>query len=131
MLWKDVFDYFVKDNLRAVREEWENYSGDAMFTPNPELDFHGRKWDELTDIERSSPESPERCKALCQSDENCLQWQHHGAECQINFSIKLGKARTGEGAEKWVSGWNLARIQKFRTDMKNCPEVDWATHPPS
>ena len=128
MVWKDVFNYFVKTNLQPLREDWENLSKDITYKPGAdrefrERDFRGRKWDALTDSELASPHSPDKCKALCDEDTTCIQWQHHGSECQINYSIKLGNARAPEGNDRWISGWNFERINDFRQRRQECHDA--------
>ena len=125
-----MFNYFVMSNLRPKREDWENLSGDLSFSRDRE-DFDGRTWDQLSYLEKASPESPDKCKDLCDSDSECYQWQHHGTECQINHSIRFGWAKQPEGDVRWISGWDFERINFFRQEMQECNEViDWTTHPP-
>ncbi len=131
MVWKDVFNYFVASNILSERTDWENLSKDVTYRPDPEGEFNGRKWEELEEIERKSPESVENCKALCEYDWGCFQWMHHGQECGISHSIKLGGSRRPEGNERWVSGWMGKRIDDFRNRMGECEGgFDWKTHGP-
>ena len=131
LLWKDIYYHFVHNTLEPIKEDWSNLSGDMTYTPDPERDFHGLKWDELTDIERSSVESPGNCKKLCDSDDSCVQWEHHDKECKTSRSVKLGGTKQGEDNSRYISGWRLDKIAEFREKMGNCtsgPAWKWS-HP--
>ena len=92
------------------------------YTPDPDRDFHGLKWKDLSELERASAESPDNCKKLCESEDSCMQWEHHDKECKMARSIKLGGTRKPEGNARWVSGWRFDRIAAFRQKMGNCSE---------
>ena len=130
-MWKDIYYRFVHDNLQPILEDWSNLSSDMTYTPDPdpERKFHGLKWTELTDIERASAESPDNCRKLCESENDCIQWEHHDRECKTSRSIKLGGMKRSEGNVKWVSGFRFNKIGEFRQKMGNCtsgPTWKWS-----
>lgn len=130
----DLFNHFVKPSLKSIRTDWSNLSDDIVYTPPPDNDkdklYNGRKWSEYTDVERASPESPENCQKACEAGDACLQWQHHGNECNLHMSIRLGSSKQ-EGGTKWVSGWQMDRIEKFQVVMKECKgSIEWKVSGP-
>ena len=126
MLWKDVFYHFVKDAFVGSRHDWSNLSNGQRYKPDPELDFNGRKWHELPKIERASAESPANCQKLCDSQDDCYQWEHHDEECKLGHAFTLGGTRAPENGKPFVSGWKLAKIGAFQQKMKNCTGgADW------
>lgn len=116
------------------RDDWSNLSNDnnrpgKTFTPNPSLEFGGRKWDELSDVEKASPESADNCKKLCMTDKQCFQWEHHDQTCRLGYAITMGSSRQAENNKRYTSGWMFDKIGAFRQDMKNCTEgPDWTYH---
>ena len=128
MLWKDVFYHFVKDAFAAQRHDWSNLSNGQRYTPDDQLDFGGRKWHELDDIERASAESAVNCAKLCDAKSDCYQWEHHDQECKLGRSITLGGPKAALNNKPFVSGWKLDRIGAFQQQMKNCtggPDWKW------
>ena len=125
MLWKDVFNYFVKDSLLPLREDWSNLSED-LYTPDETKDFHGQKWHELSDLQRASPESSDNCKKLCESDPDCFQWEHQNNECRTSNSFKMGGSKKPVDGKRVTSGWRFEKIGEFRKEMDECAGgPDW------
>ena len=130
----DVYNHFVHNSLIPHRDDWSNLSNDnnragKTFTPDPSLDFNGRKWNELSEVERGSPESPDNCKKLCMTDKECFQWEHHSNRCRIGYHITMGSHKEPEKNKKFTSGWMFERIGAFRQNMKNCTDgSDWTFH---
>ena len=99
------------------------------YRPDANLDFGGRKWHELLDVERSSPESPENCKKLCEARSECFQWEHHDVECKLGASFTFGATKEPENNKPFVSGWRFDRMGSFQVEMDNCSAgADWTYH---
>lgn len=130
-MWMDIYDEFVHNNLEPVREDWTNLSGDLVYEEKKDKEFHGLKWDQLSDDERGSINSADSCKKVCENNEDCFQWEHHDKECRIGRSFKLGGSKKGEPGGKWVAGWKFPKIGDFRAKMNNCSKgPDWTFHEP-
>ena len=126
MLWKDVFYHFVKHAFIPVRSDWSNLSNGQRYRTDPELDFNGRKWSELSEVERASAESAENCKVLCEAQDDCFQWEHHDQECKLGRSFTLGGSKAPADNKPFTSGWKLSKIEAFQQKMKNCTKgPDW------
>jgi hypothetical protein len=123
----------VKPNLdQAQRDDWSNLSDDVRFSPpgdnEPDRDYYGRKWSELNEEERSSPESAENCRKACEASNECFQWQHHDRECALHRTIRLGTSKR-EGDRRYTSGWRLDKIKDFEKEMNDCKGgLDWTYH---
>ena len=129
----EIFNHFVNASLIPLREDWTNLSDDIVYTPSPDdpdRTYNGRKWAELSQIQQASPASADNCKKACDEDDDCFQWQHHDKECALHHSIRMGGSK--KDAKSWVSGWKMAKINKFKEGMKECKAgLDWTYHPPS
>ena len=121
---KEVFDKFVRTNIKQEREDWDNLSSDKKYERGKEYD--GKKWEDLSEKERTSAESPQKCKELCDSDSDCFQWMHRAERCNLSRSIKLGGWTAAGNNEKSVSGWNMERFAEFDSSQNNCSGgPDW------
>ncbi|MCJ1379529.1 hypothetical protein MMC17_002630 [Xylographa soralifera] len=130
LLFMEVFSHFVKSSLLSTRADWTNLSDDITYTPpsseDPDRSYNGRTWAELGPIERASPESADNCKAACDADDGCFQWQQHDQVCALHHSIRLGESKRGMQST-WVSGWKMDKIEKFQAEMGECKSgADWA-----
>ncbi|MCJ1310355.1 hypothetical protein MMC25_004019 [Agyrium rufum] len=133
LIFMDIFNHFVLPHLRSTRKNWSNLAGDFVLRapedPSKEDDennkFGGRKWSELSETMRSSPESPEKCAAACEEDRECMEWQHHDRECSLGRSVKFGGVKTQTDGKEWVSGWMMDRIGAMREKLGTCEKVDW------
>ena len=102
-----------------------------VYEDKKDKEFHGKKWDELTEDERRSVLSPDDCKKLCDQSSDCYQWEHHDKECRLGRSIKLGESRKNQPGGKWIAGWKFSKIGDFRAKMHNCSDgPDWTYHNP-
>jgi hypothetical protein len=132
MVWRDVYNYFVKAAMtQPRRDDWTNLSDDIAYESaagQPDREFgNGRKWKDLSPIEQSSPESPENCEKACDILPECMMWMHQGHVCRIHKSFKLGMSHPAENNQKYVSGWKLDRIAAFVEAEGDCKgKVDWA-----
>ncbi|KAL9104070.1 MAG: hypothetical protein Q9187_008945 [Circinaria calcarea] len=129
LLFVDIFNHFVKPTLQPLRSDWNNLSTDIIYTPppadKPDTKYNGQTWAELTDIQRSSPDSPESCKTACDADKDCYQWMHMDRSCGIGRSFKMGGSKNMEQGRKYVSGWKFGKIEAFEKEMGGCSKVDW------
>ena len=129
LLFVDIFNHFVKPTLQPLRSDWNNLSNDITYSlppsDKPDKTYAGQKWTDLSDIQRSSLDSPENCMKACDADKDCFQWMHTDGECRIGRSIKMGGSKGVEQGRKFVSGWKFEKIERFEREMGNCSKVDW------
>lgn len=134
-LYKDVFDDFVMPHISKEKKDWNNMSGDKTFTQPKEDhvkeesdwdwkdDEEKRKiWYELSEPERASIESVEKCRDVCESDESCVQFSWHPGTCKVSSSIKMGKPVPTK--EEYVSGWMIDRVKEFKKARGKCTSED-------
>ncbi|KIW14601.1 hypothetical protein PV08_07385 [Exophiala spinifera] len=132
-LYKDAFEYFVQPNIADKKLDWNNYSGDKIFTKpaedhvKEEHDWDHKSdeekqqmWDELNELQKHSVESFDACRAACLDDGDCKQFSWHPGTCKLNESIKVGHAV--ETSEEYASGWVLERVQAFKESQGTCEE---------
>ncbi|KAI1456488.1 glycosyltransferase family 31 protein [Annulohypoxylon moriforme] len=137
--FKDIYHQFVAPNLKPRRNDWDNMSDDVVYLdPN-----HGERflpWQREKDrlkklqsqlhvpaIEMNAYKSYENCRKLCKSVNNCFQFSYHNGACIYNKSFKLGKPtiKTDKKADKWISGWNVERIQAWVEEQGQCDDPVW------
>lgn len=132
ILWKDIFNHFVEQSLEPRRADWDNMSGDKVFSKKAENQRGGRKWSEYTPAERLAVKSPEKCEALCIKSQDCFQWRYQNGDCGLARDFKLGKPKTTGGDNKYTSGWRFDRIGAFRQKMGDCRNGPvWTSDEPS
>lgn len=135
-LYRDAFEYFVASHIAENMTEWNNFSGDKIFTKPEEghvkenHDWDGKNdeekqelWDSLSETEKGSVESIERCREACEEDKDCIQWAWHPGTCKLHHSIRMGVAV--EPKEKTISGWMLERVDEFKKAKGECGDVQW------
>ncbi|KIW63107.1 hypothetical protein PV04_09983 [Phialophora macrospora] len=135
-LFKDVFEDFVMPHISEKKKDWNNGSGDKTFTEPKEghvkedADWDWKNdeekqkmWDDLSELEKGSVESADRCRKVCDSDNECVQFSWHPGTCKLSHSIKMG--RPVDAKEEYISGWMLDRIAEFRKARGECGEISW------
>ena len=126
MIFRDLYLRFVDAALEPQRTDWTNLAQDKTYVADPTADFNGRKWDDLNEVERSANVSPEACQKVCEEDKECIIWVHHDRECKTDKGVKLGGSKRPEGGKAWVSGWNLERWDKLKSELGDCADgPDW------
>jgi hypothetical protein len=81
-------------------------------------------WDKLAEKHPDAADSSERCQAVCQQVEDCLQWRYTSngdGECHLSKVVRLG-GKVGD--DKWTSGWLVDRINGVTKEWA-CKEVKW------
>ncbi|OCK79299.1 glycosyltransferase family 31 protein [Lepidopterella palustris CBS 459.81] len=95
----DVFKHFVLPQIRSESEAWDKLSRDDSF---------------------------DRCRAVCESKTDCMQFSYTRERCYISKSMKLGYLASAH-PDGMRSGWMMERIEAFvkSMDMNECKEKDW------
>ncbi|ETI19452.1 hypothetical protein G647_09286 [Cladophialophora carrionii CBS 160.54] len=135
-LFKDVFEDFVMPHISEKKKDWNNGSGDKTFTEPKEghvkedADWDWKNdeekqkmWDDLSELEKGSVESADKCREVCDSDPECVQFSWHPGTCKLSHSIKMG--RPVDGKEEYISGWMLERVEEFKNAREECGEISW------
>lgn len=78
------------DNLASEKGEYGKTGGVIHETPT----FHG-------------------CKEVCEKDEKCFQYSHHGNTCSIGMSVRIGSAKSADEKGAWRSGWHTGRLEEW------------------
>ena len=135
-LFKDVFEDFVIPHISEKKKDWNNLSGDKTFT-QPKADHvkedadwdwknddeKQKMWDDLSELEKSGIESVDKCREVCDSDPQCVQFSWHPGTCKLSHSIKMG--RPVDSKEEYTSGWMLERVAAFHKARGDCGEISW------
>jgi hypothetical protein len=101
------------------------------------MDWDNRGWDEYRLAKAYNLQS---CGMACSKDQECFQHHWHLDQCILMRSFQAGRERVAErardtaelsGESKWswgqrrfASGWNLARIDDFKT-RHTCEVAEW------
>ncbi|XDG03594.1 hypothetical protein ABKA04_003209 [Annulohypoxylon sp. FPYF3050] len=137
--FKDIYHEFVAPKLKSKRNDWDNMSDDVVYLdPNRGERFlpWQRERDRLKklqyqlhvpDIEMNAYKSFEDCGKLCKSVNNCFQFTYHAGACIYSRSFKLGKPtmKTDKEEDRWISGWEVERIQKWVEEQGQCGDPVW------
>ncbi|KAM3074280.1 hypothetical protein ACMFMG_002905 [Clarireedia jacksonii] len=110
-LFKDLFEYIAPQFVQR-RNDWEN-TDDGW-----KIYYHANKKDSLISFEQ--------CEAACEADKHCFQFVSHGTTCALSHTIRIGGKRLPEkkGDYRYISGWNLDRIQDWTTKTQ-CAGARW------
>ncbi|TIA29925.1 hypothetical protein D6C78_09925 [Aureobasidium pullulans] len=96
---RDVYKLYALPRMTAPRVDWDNHSKD----------------------DRGLTESLEGCRALCETDNACLQYTLN-AESRC---LTTARPNVGQAASNITSGWILERAQKFYDEAEECQDVNW------
>ena len=135
-LFKDVFEDFVIPHLSEKKKDWNNGSGDKIFTQPKEghvkedADWDGKTdegkqelWDDLSELEKNGIESADKCREVCDSDKECVQYSWHPGTCKLSHAIRIG--RPVDEKEEYISGWMTDRVDEFKKARRECGEISW------
>jgi hypothetical protein len=113
---RDVFMELVRPKIDASVPGWDNMSADKEYNAHD----HSAVENEL---ERNAWKSFEHCRALCEEQDNCMQFSFDAGSCGISTSFRLGYAKP-QGMMR--SGWMLDRVDDlFRSLEEQCGLRDW------
>jgi len=78
-------------------------------------------WDNHCEQDRGFTESLEGCRAICEADESCLQYQVNAeSKCMTTSRPNVGQAATNI-----TSDWILERVQNFYDAGEDCRGEEW------
>jgi hypothetical protein len=93
----------IEPHLQDKADDWSNLSEDVVYKKG------------------SGPaKSFDKCRKACLKDGSCMQFEHSGTECRLDYSIRLGHSHVPTGERKWTSGWIKARIDAFKKAQSPC-----------
>jgi hypothetical protein len=100
----------------------------------PSLELQGRDWDNLasdpgefgsTGGVEWKAQSFEDCAKACEADMKCLQYVHHGDNCHIGMSVRLGHKKEADEEGIWQSGWNRTRLDDWMANRLPCDRISF------
>ena len=109
MRHQDTFRHFVLPQIGTEREDWDN---------------------ESETVRSSDSHSPEHCRKICESQQDCMQFSHAGRVCKTGDIVKLGRRQpaSAEG-QRVVSGWMMDRVHAFMAELdKSCERYEWVIY---
>lgn len=101
LVFADLYNQLVRDVLPDTLNEWDNESHDAKIPMG----------------------TYEECKKVCQDNEDCFQFSHHGGDCALGHSIHLGTPKEAENGAGFRSGWLTVRIKSWAEKQAPCDAV--------
>ncbi|KAH7364073.1 hypothetical protein BKA65DRAFT_419260 [Rhexocercosporidium sp. MPI-PUGE-AT-0058] len=109
---EEVFNTFIMNSLVPERENWDNLASERG---------------EFGNTGGVTSESPsfEDCAHVCEADEKCFQYSHHGNTCNIGMSVRLGYKKDADDEGIWRSGWNMTRLAAWAVKQPKCEPVDF------
>ncbi|KAF2736518.1 hypothetical protein EJ04DRAFT_462874 [Polyplosphaeria fusca] len=115
---RDIFVEHVRPQIAASLPEWDNMSAGKEYTPASWNADHS-----LTEIERNAWKSFEKCRDLCESKRDCIQFSHAPKKCATSTAFRWGYASTDEQVQ---SGWMLDRVDDLFLQLEEkCGVRDW------
>ncbi|KFH42374.1 hypothetical protein ACRE_069110 [Hapsidospora chrysogenum ATCC 11550] len=138
---RDIYQHFVQGELPRTREGWDNMSDDVHYlnttAPGADKWKSGKvKTEGLSQLEQEAHLSFHNCRLACQNLPDCLQCRHHGGVCSMSTTVKHGRPAQNKSAgaeedteedDRWMSGWDLERIEAWVRGHEECGEVVWPT----
>ncbi|OAK97627.1 hypothetical protein IQ06DRAFT_295965 [Phaeosphaeriaceae sp. SRC1lsM3a] len=113
---RDVFMEFVRPKIETAVSAWDNLAADREYNAHD----HGAV---ENPSERNAWKSFDHCRALCESQNDCLQFSFNAGSCSISSKFSLGYAKP---KERIRSGWMLDRVDDlFRSLEDRCGIRDW------
>ncbi|KAF1831600.1 hypothetical protein BDW02DRAFT_44023 [Decorospora gaudefroyi] len=113
---RDVFMELVRPKIDASLTAWDNMSADKEYNAHDHSAVDNG-------LERNAWKSFEHCRALCDDQDDCIQFSFDGGSCGISTAFRLGYAKSGERVR---SGWMLDRVEDlFRGLEDQCGMRDW------
>lgn len=113
---RDVFMEMVRPKIGASLASWDNMADEK------EYNAHDHSLSPNT-FERNAWKSFEHCRALCDDQDDCIQFSFDAGSCGISKAFRLGYAKPGERIR---SGWMLDRVDDlFRSLEDQCGIRDW------
>jgi hypothetical protein len=114
----------VPTSSRSRREEKKSDSKGDKKEDKKGNKIEPPNWDKLAEKYPDAADSSERCQAVCQEVEDCLQWRYTTSgdgECHLSKVIRLGSKVEDN---RWTSGWLVNRIRTVTKEWE-CKEVKW------
>ncbi|KAH9215376.1 hypothetical protein DL95DRAFT_388684 [Leptodontidium sp. 2 PMI_412] len=107
---EEIFNAFIMESLVSELENWDNLASERG-----EFGKTGGVTSETSTFEE--------CAHLCELDEKCFQYSHHGNTCNIGMSVRLGYKKDADDEGVWRSGWNKTRLAEWAAKQPNCGPV--------
>ncbi|KAH8695025.1 hypothetical protein BGW36DRAFT_195765 [Talaromyces proteolyticus] len=130
ILFSDVYNHFMAPQLphdSEDREDWYNFSEDAVFKPPGEKPGRPIPESEMTPVQEQAYQSYEQCAAGCAEYHRCMQYSYEflTQQCSYSFSYRLGERRppTSDGT-RYKSGWLMTKINRDIQENK-CSSLEW------
>jgi hypothetical protein len=113
---RDVFMELVRPKIASSISAWDNVSADREYNAHDHSTLENF-------FERNAWKSFEHCRALCDDQDDCLQFSFDAGSCSTSSKFTLGYAKPNERVR---SGWMLDRVDDaFRNLEARCGIRDW------
>lgn len=106
----------IGPEIYAEREDWYNLSDDLFYRPPGINGDRQKSREDMSALEREAHVSFEHCGRACEEQPRCFQYSYSNHECGFSYSYRLGRKRYPESGTTFMSGWNLARIERDQTE---------------
>ncbi|KAI1374775.1 glycosyltransferase family 31 protein [Hypoxylon crocopeplum] len=135
--FRDIYHEFVEPKLTTRRDDWDNISEHMLYLHPDREKHHYSQWQkdhakklekqiQVAAVEWDAHKSFEHCRQLCDATRNCMQFSYHDGVCAYHRTFRLGKpAKADKEKNRWISGWNVERIQAWVEKQEQCKEPVW------
>ncbi|PYH76986.1 hypothetical protein BO82DRAFT_395718 [Aspergillus uvarum CBS 121591] len=125
-----------RSSIFAFEQARENISEPLLFRQLSELAFPSHAmpeeeedWDNFSNVPLVylDGEVPtlETCRVDCLNRNDCFQYRYSSGECHVlTGAFQRGTKREAEPGRRWISGWNVKKIQSWR-ESQICVEPEW------
>ena len=130
-LHRDTFAAYLAGDGLQTRARWDNGADDVHVARPADMAplADHVAWYQLPQAHRLAVTSPDLCRELCASMDDCLQWRAADGECSAGKALRLGTktaAWTADEPANYTSGWMADRVQTLTDGWGDCREINWA-----
>lgn len=121
----DVFKEYIWPQIQLERDEWDNLSNNVEYSEQKYAALSDQDKASLSPAEIGAPNSSQLCRAVCERQQDCLQYSYISKKCSLSKTLTLGHQHANT-SEPMHSGWITARIKMLFEDLdKKCGTSDW------
>ncbi|KAL2357405.1 hypothetical protein BJ546DRAFT_308918 [Cryomyces antarcticus] len=123
------------ESLYGFEKEWARNASSLLrhsdvfkkfILPQIQREPERDNWSNLSDVSQKSINSTEECRAICEDQEDCMQFSYSLDNCRMSTAVRLEHSSSADNSSPTVhSGWIVERIGNFVRDMEPCNGEGW------
>ncbi|KAK7205166.1 hypothetical protein BZA70DRAFT_279219 [Myxozyma melibiosi] len=122
--YRDIYERFVRPHLEAVKEDWNNFSNDIVYTsrskrsiydPAPSVASHRAETAE-NQKDAKHYASFDACSAACDENPACMQFRYSKNYCGLGLGVSLGQVVVVDPSTDRNRKWKQKKHAKLSAD---------------